>query len=128
MPLRPWFRYLKRLLDIADARFSVAKKNQANFPGSSERELEHELNVPRPANAKVRVEAAIVRRGRDVSSDVRRWLRKVRMVERIEEAGSEFQPISLSKPECSLNRNVPCVQSWSYQGIARAISKSSKRW
>ena len=75
----------------------------------SECKFKHELDVARPTHAEVRVEAAVVGRGGDVSSDVRRWLGKIRVIEGIEEAGSEFQPIPFGKPECSLNRNVPSI-------------------
>ena len=77
----------------------------ANLPS----ELAHELNVARAADAKVRIETAVIRRGADRRAEIRRRLGEVRMIECVEETGSELESEAFSHLERSLNGYVECV-------------------
>lgn len=75
----------------------------ANPATGLKRKLQLELYVPWAANAKVRIEAAVISRSRDLSGDIRRRFREVWMVKRVEKAGPELKPETLSEFESSLD-------------------------
>src|ERR1700690_2672404 len=88
-------------------------------------EFAHELNVARPADAEMRIEAAVIRSGGDSGASIGRRVGEVRVVECIEEAGPEFKSEALSESESPLNGNVPSVQARSNDRIARASAECS---
>lgn len=88
-------------------------------------DLSHELNVSRATYAEMGIEAAIVGGCCDGRAQIRGRLCEIRVIEGIEEAGSEFKGNALRQAKRPLQRNVPVVQAGRHNRVARTIPERS---
>src|SRR5205085_8879644 len=94
---------------------------------SSDLQLTHELDVAGPAHTEMGVEASVVCGGRYGRAQIGRRLGKVRVVERVEEAGAELEGKALRESECALDVDIECVQSRGHDRITWTVSKGAIR-
>src|SRR5262249_30964478 len=92
------------------------------------RNLAHELNIARSPDTEVRIETAVIGAGSDKRGVRRTWggFGEIRMIKRVEKAGTEFKTEPFADFECSLERDIPGVQTWSDERIARTVSKCTR--